>query len=247
MSARTVITGHSRGLGAAIAEQLLERGHDVLALARKRHASLGERHGGRLTQVELDLADVPALLAWLAGGRLHRFLAGADSVLLVNNAGTVQPVAPPGAQGGAAVAHAVALNVTAPLLLTDAFVAATAGCGDRRVVHVSSGAARKAYPGWSVYGAGKAALDHHARGMQEDALAGLRVCSLAPGVIDTDMQTELRAVPLERFPVRERFDALKRDGGLVAPAAAAARLVEHVLGDVFGRQPVADLRELPAS
>ena len=77
-------------------------------------------------------------------------------------------------------------------------------------------------------------------------MAGLRVCSLAPGVIDTDMQTELRAVPLERFPVRERFDALKREGGLVTPAAAAARLIDHVLGATFGRQPVADLRDLPA-
>ncbi|MGE5651882.1 MAG: SDR family NAD(P)-dependent oxidoreductase, partial [Bacillota bacterium] len=98
------------------------------------------------------------------------------------------------------------------------------------------------YPGWSVYCATKAALDHHARAVVLDKNDALRICSLAPGVIDTGMQAEIRASSLEQFPLRERFDALKRDGALTAPDDGAARLVDYLLSDSFGRDPVADLR-----
>jgi NAD(P)-dependent dehydrogenase (short-subunit alcohol dehydrogenase family) len=115
---------------------------------------------------------------------------------------------------------------------------------DRRILHVSSGAARSAYPGWSVYCATKAALDHHARAVVMDNMRALRICSLAPGVVDTDMQAELRATGLERFPIRERFDNLKRSGQLTSPEACAQRLVRYLLSDEFGQNPVADLREM---
>ena len=115
---------------------------------------------------------------------------------------------------------------------------------DRRVLHISSGAARKPYAGWSVYCATKAALDHHARAVQEDATPGLRICALAPGVVDTPMQGEIRASSLERFPLRDRFAELQASGGLIAPAECAMHLVDFLLDEDFGREPVADLREL---
>ena len=114
----------------------------------------------------------------------------------------------------------------------------------RRVLHVSSGAARKPYPGWSVYCATKAALDHHARAVQLDAVPGLRICALAPGVIDTGMQAEIRASTSERFPLRDRFAEMQASGGLVAPAECAMHLVDFLLDEDFGREAVADLRDL---
>ena len=80
--------------------------------------------------------------------------------------------------------------------------------------------------------------------MAEDAVPGLRICSLAPGVIDTDMQTEVRDSTPENFPLHAQFVEMKRSGALASPADCARRLVDYVLGDLFGRQPVADLREL---
>jgi NAD(P)-dependent dehydrogenase (short-subunit alcohol dehydrogenase family) len=238
MTVKAVVTGHSRGLGAAIAEVLRARGVGVLGLSRRAGAVAG------IAEAALDLSDPVALAAWLAGGDLGRFLEGASIALLVNNAGTVAPIGPPGVQGAAETARAVALNVTAPLLLADAFAAATADLPDRRIVHISSGAGRSAYPGWGVYGATKAALDHHARCVALDASAGLRIASLAPGVIDTDMQADIRATPVERFPNLSRFVGLKRDGGLSAPGDVAARLVDYLLGEGFGADPVTDLRSL---
>lgn len=233
---KAVLTGHSRGLGAAIAAELAGRGIPLLALARRQGAEMPG-----VTQVALDLSDTAALSAWLAGGALQAFLAGADSAVLINNAGMLQPVGPLPGQAPDEVARAISLNVAAPLMLAAAVAAA--GAAERRVLHVSSGAGRNAYPGWAVYCASKAALDHHARAAALDEAAGLRVVSLAPGVIDTDMQASIRATSVDQFPLRERFRELKASGALLSPEDCAQRLVEFALSPDFGATAVADLRD----
>ncbi|WP_426105682.1 SDR family oxidoreductase [Massilia sp. TSP1-1-2] len=241
MKMKAIVTGHTRGLGAAIAGELLNRGVAVLGLARGKSAELDEQFPALFDQVEIDLGDSTALAYWIAGGALKDFFEDASLALLVNNAGTVQPVGPLHEQDPLAVGRAVALNVAAPLMLAAAVVAATP-LAVRRVLHVSSGAGSSGYPGWSVYGATKAALDHHARCAALDEVPGLRVCSLAPGVIDTAMQAEIRATPVEHFPNRQRFIDLERSGQLSTPQACATRLVDYLLSAAFGRHPVEDLR-----
>ncbi len=242
---KAIVTGHSRGLGAALAENLLARGIPVLGLARATNAALAIRFPQLLEQIVLDLADSAGLAQWLRGADLARFLAGSETVLLINNAGTVQPVGPLATQSPASIARAVALNVAAPLMLASAVAAASASARERRIVHVSSGAGRTGYPGWSVYCATKAALDHHARAAALDQAAALRICSLAPGVIDTNMQAEIRAASLAQFPLREKFDRMQRNGELASPTETAQRLVDYLLSSQFGQLPVADLRQLP--
>ncbi|CCD37001.1 unnamed protein product [Candidatus Paraburkholderia kirkii UZHbot1] len=102
---RAIVTGHTRGLGAALAEILLGQGVDVLAISRKRNAALAARHPDALHGVELDLADLAALAAWLAGDALHRFVNSAERVLLINNAGVLAPVSTLADQGAAGVAR----------------------------------------------------------------------------------------------------------------------------------------------
>jgi benzil reductase ((S)-benzoin forming) len=250
MPSRTVaiITGHTRGLGAALADRLLSLDIDVLAISRSRNAALASRHAGKLTEIALDLSDLAALERLLASDTLQKFFAdaNADRALLVNNAGLLAPVGSLADQDAGAVARAVSVNVAAPMMLAAAFAAIAAqgsAVADRRILHVSSGAARNAYPGWSVYCATKAALDHHARAVALDGNAGLRICSVAPGVVDTDMQAEIRGIGLERFPMRERFDALKRDGQLATPEQSARKLADYLLSDAFGNAPTADVRD----
>ena len=237
-----VVTGHSRGLGAAIANELLERGVGVLGISRRGNADLARRHGDALREVRRDLADATGLVDWTRGGMLADFLGGSRSALLVNNAGIVQPVGPLHVQDLATVARAVTLNVAAPLILAAAFAASTEGIADRRIVHISSGAGSNAYSGWSVYCATKAALDHHARATALDRIPRLRIASVAPGVIDTDMQAEVRATPEERFPDRRRFEDLQRTGRLRSADDAGREVVDFLLSDGFGREVVTDLR-----
>jgi NAD(P)-dependent dehydrogenase (short-subunit alcohol dehydrogenase family) len=154
----------------------------------------------------------------------------------------LQPVGPIASQTPGAIARAVSLNVATPLMLAAALAATPAR--ERRIVHISSGAARQAYPGWSIYCATKAALDHHARAVALDGDRTLRVCSVAPGVVDTGMQAEIRATDLAHFPLREKFDALKREGQLTTPAESARKVIGYALSDAFGETPVADVRDL---
>ena len=242
---KAIVTGHTKGLGAALARNLLARGVPVLGLARTRSDELAHNWPELFEQVELDLADGPALVDWLDGKGLSDYLDGTGAVLLLNNAGVVAPIGPLEKQDPRAVLRAVTLNVAAPMALAAAVVRASEG-GQQRILHISSGAGRHAYPGWSVYCATKAALDHHARAVVLDAAQGVQICSLAPGVIDTGMQAEIRATPQEDFPMRPRFIELKAAGTLLDPDECAEQLVDYLLGKSFGDEVVADLRTLGA-
>ena len=91
----------------------------------------------------------------------------------------------------------------------------------------------------------KAGLDHFTRCLAlEEALLpqGARVCSLAPGVVDTDMQVALRSADAALFPDQPRFAGLHQQGQLTSPADAAARVLAWLARDEFGTEPVADVR-----
>jgi len=233
---KAIVTGHTKGLGAAIAAELIKRGIPVLGLARGRAADASKL----LTEIEVDLSDSAALAAFVSGGALAAWVRDEGATLLVNNAGVVAPVGPLAAQDPLAALRAVTLNVAAPLALAAAVVRASHG--ERRILHISSGAGRNAYPGWSVYCATKAALDRHAESVLQDGDPAVRCCSLAPGVIDTGMQAEIRATPEANFPMKERFVQLKEEGALAAPAECARKLVTLLLAEDFGKEAVADLR-----
>jgi NAD(P)-dependent dehydrogenase (short-subunit alcohol dehydrogenase family) len=214
----------------------------VLGVSRGENPDLANRFGAALEQVRLDLSDTKALADWLGGSALSRFVGGHATPLLVNNAGLLQPVGPLEIQKPSDVAAAVAVNVAAALMFSAAFVPATARARDRRILHISSGAARQAYAGWSVYCATKAALDHHARAVALDRTPALRIAALAPGVVDTEMQAEVRASTDQLFPEKERFVAMKREGRLADPVEIGRAVVVFLLSESFGAEPVTDLR-----
>ncbi|HUY03680.1 MAG TPA: SDR family NAD(P)-dependent oxidoreductase [Rhodocyclaceae bacterium] len=249
----TIITGASRGLGAALADALLEPGQHLACLARSPLTELAQRASARgcaLDVLQADLADPAA-----AAAALEEYLSGMNGegfveARLINNAGTAVPVAPADRFSVAEIAqsvHSVAVNLAAPIALTAAFLRTThAWAADRKILNISSGAAHTPYPGWSVYCATKAGLDQFSRcvALEQQALArGARIVSLAPGLIDTDMQAVIRAVPAEDFPAQPRFLALKASGQLASPASAAQRIVAYMDRSDFGARTVADLRD----
>lgn len=238
-----IVTGHSRGIGSAIAAHLLSRDIHVLGIARHGNVQLAQRYTEALTEVQLDLADAAALTSWLKSDALSRHLADSERPILVNNAGVLQPLGPLETQESAAVIRATTVNVAAALALSAAFATATGAASDRRILHISSGAGRHPYAGWSVYCASKAALDLHAMSVALDHSPGLRIASIAPGVIDTEMQAEIRASSSDNVPDRQRFVDMKREGRLTSSDDAGRAVVEFLLSNRFGAEPVTDLRE----
>jgi len=246
----TLITGASRGLGHAMAEQLLHAGHMVLGISRRQDpqlAELAQQAGAELIQWEQDLSDPVAasarVSAWLLALDGQRF----DSVTLINNAGTIGNPAPLASAVGAELSQALRIGLEAPMLLTAAFLGATREWrGARKVLNISSGLGRNAMGSQAPYCAAKAGMDHFSRAVAlEEAAApnGARIVSLAPGVIDTDMQVQLRGASAERFPDRTRFERLKDDGMLDSPATAAAKVLRYLARADFGSNPVADVRD----
>jgi benzil reductase ((S)-benzoin forming) len=75
-----------------------------------------------------------------------------------------------------------------------------------------------------------------------DGAEGVRCVSLAPGVIDTGMQGEIRSATPEQFPMLERFVAMKEEGALQSAEETGARIVKFLLADGFGEVPVSDIR-----
>lgn len=235
-----VVTGASRGLGRAMAEQLAAGGATVLGLSRQAPAAAFE-------QWPCDLADpvsvAQRLGAWLGGFDAARFA----SASLINNAAMLTEPAPLADIELAALSQAARVGLEAPLVLTAAFLRATrAWRGRRRVLHISSGLGRRGMASSAPYCAVKAGLDNLARAQAlEEALQGngAKVCSLAPGVIDTDMQVQLRGADATAFPDREAFVQLKSGGKLDSPAAAAAKVIAYLHRADFGSNPVADVRD----
>lgn len=246
----TILTGASRGMGRAMAEQLLDAGHDLVCLSRKTDDALAARAaaaGRKCEQWPQDLARTE-----VAASRLQNWLeaqdgAGFDSVTLINNAGLIPRIAALQEIAAADVVEAMRVDLEAPMLLTGAFLRGTAGwAAARKVLNISSGLGRKAMASQAAYCAAKAGMDHFTRCValeQAQEANGAKVCSLAPGVIDTDMQVQLRGADASLFPDRANFVGLKDKGMLTAPPEAAARVLAYLARPDFGANPVADVRD----
>jgi NAD(P)-dependent dehydrogenase (short-subunit alcohol dehydrogenase family) len=132
------------------------------------------------------------------------------------------------------------------MLLSAAFLKASADLDvPRKLLNISSGLGRFAMAGSAVYCAAKAGLDHLSRAIALEQAAlpnGAKVVSLAPGVIDTDMQLQLRSADPAAFGERARFASLKAEGRLDSAQAAAAKVLAWLDRSDFGAEPIADVR-----
>jgi NAD(P)-dependent dehydrogenase (short-subunit alcohol dehydrogenase family) len=213
-----LITGASRGLGRALAEQLAARGARVALVARD-PGPLGDvvaairGRGGDAHAVAGDISDKTAI---------HRIAGQAQGLIgeiaiAIHNASTLGPtplrlLLDTECEDLAAVLET---NLVGPFRLTKVLAGAMAIRGAGVIVHVSSDAAVEPYPRWGAYGASKAAQDHLSRILAAELDGtGVRVLAVDPGEMDTAMHAA--AIP----------DADRAT--LQAPAAVAARIVEMI-------------------
>lgn len=245
-----ILTGASRGMGQAMAWQLLRGGNTLICIARGANAELAagaQAAGASIEQWQQDLSQgeqaAHRLRAWLQAQGPQAFA----SATLINNAGVIPRIAPLSHSDAADLANALRVGLEAPMQLTAAFLGATeAWTVPRKVLNISSGLGRRAMASQAAYCAAKAGMDHFTRCVAlDEALKphGAKVCSLAPGVIDTDMQVQLRGADPAAFPDRQNFANLKTGGQLTSPQDAATRVLAWLQRADFGTNPVADVRD----
>jgi NAD(P)-dependent dehydrogenase (short-subunit alcohol dehydrogenase family) len=223
-----VVSGASRGIGAAIAHRLLKARATVVAVARSPIAAQASedrnRHpGGRLHPIAADVAD-PSACERVVGETIGVF-GRLDA--LVNNAGILEPVARIAEADPDAWRHNLDVNLLGPFYLSRAAIPHLRRAGGR-IVNISSGAALKAIQGWSAYCVAKAALTHFTRQLAAEE-PDITSVALRPGVVDTAMQSLIRQAGPQVMTAAQSayFQALKDQGALLdpdVPARAAAWL-----------------------
>jgi NAD(P)-dependent dehydrogenase (short-subunit alcohol dehydrogenase family) len=201
------ISGASRGVGAGLAERFADAGLRLVLCSRTPPALASSE---TVIATSLDMRDEKGLGALVdqAEGRF-----GAID-LWVNNAGVLDPIQPIRDVSLADFREHIDINLSGVFVGSRAYVRHLRRLRQGGVlINVSSGAAWKPYAGWGAYCAGKAGVERLTEVLAvEEAEIGLRAHSVAPGVIDTAMQSLIRASSPENFPEVERFRDLERDG-----------------------------------
>lgn len=216
----TVITGGSRGLGRALVEQARARGDRVVEFSRS---------APHEESVQVDFANPPAARQAVADALAPWRDRAWDELLVIHNAAVLAPIGPVARKPAAEVLAHLNTNLSSAILVLGAIVGTFQHRpGRKRLANVSSGAAHKAYAGWSLYCASKAGMEAWIRALaaeQRREAHPFVPVNVNPGVMDTDMQALIRGAPAEDFPDVARFRQRQADGELQPPAHIAANLL----------------------
>ncbi|MFN0255524.1 SDR family NAD(P)-dependent oxidoreductase [Pedobacter ureilyticus] len=210
-----IITGGSKGIGRGIIDAYLINGTKVYSISRTVNTDLSKVG---VIQVELDLTETDKLETELL--RIFNLLdkEKVTKLTLINNAGTLGNIATLEKLDTETIAQTIKLNTTVPFILSAIFIDYFQDWPiSKSIINITSGAALKPYFGWSVYCSSKAAINMLTQTIaveQSEVKNAVKVLAIAPGVVDTDMQTEIRKSDKSNFRDIERFIALKEDGAL---------------------------------
>jgi NAD(P)-dependent dehydrogenase (short-subunit alcohol dehydrogenase family) len=223
--AGALITGGSRGLGAALGRELARRGARVVLVARG-----GDELDAAVNEIRSAGGEAHALVADVGDKSSVYPIAGAAAALvgpldlLVHNASSLGPTPLPLLLDTACedLEAVLAVNLLGPFRLTRAVAGSMALRGRGLVIHVTSDAAAVPYARWGSYGVSKAALEHLGRIWAEELKdAGVRFLTIDPGEMDTAMHAA--AMPeADRSALARPRDVAARMAGIIASADAIA-------------------------
>lgn len=212
---RLIITGVSSGIGKALAEAALQAGYEVLGVGRRCCDAIEGHTRGQFFQA--DLTDPTAVEA------IPLLPAASGPTILINNAGTIGPIASTAEVGHEELAHCMQLNVVAPMRLTARFLQEVEG--EKQVYFTGSGAANYPIEGWAAYCASKAAVHQYAEVVAKEH-PGVRIHAFRPGKVDTPMQAVIRESSSIAFADKAHFVEAFEQGELVQPQFVAQKLLE---------------------
>jgi benzil reductase ((S)-benzoin forming) len=208
-----MITGTSRGIGAALASRLLAEGHVVLGVSRSAAESLQSE---RYHHLKCDLADASAATQIVTKAESLVAEASCEFLCLVNNAARLEPLKAIEECSSFEIEAHIQIGLIAPMALTSKFIHTFAQLACRKkVAFISSGAAIQAMPGASSYCSSKAGLTMFSRcvGMEQKGREkGFETVSINPGMVETDMQVTARSKSDEEFQMAPYFKEAQQSG-----------------------------------
>jgi benzil reductase ((S)-benzoin forming) len=156
-----------------------------------------------------------------------------EELLAVNNAATLEPIGPVSRKPPASIVTNISVNITSSVLFVSAVIARFQEARCRKVVaNISAGAAQHGVFGWSLYCAGKMAMENFIRSVaieqQAEAHPFIPV-NIDPGVVNTEMHSVAASASAADFPASSKFAARRAQGNLTPPAKAAAAIAKLLL------------------
>lgn len=246
MSDTFLVTGASKGLGRSIAISLANSGKSVIALARSSPDldslyELLKQISPNSQIVSCDLAsrkDISNAVGKIKSDFKH--LSG-----IVHNAGTISPIENMLDVSRDSWERAVNVNLIGVQDLTQSLDSLIGGDSHTRVVTISSGAAKRPLHGWSSYCVSKAGLDMWTRCLAEEGESeNISALAIAPGIVDTGMQKEIRQADESSFPLLQNFIDYHKNGELTNPDDVAQKLLPYLVGDLGQNGDILDVRNL---
>ncbi|MCH8566659.1 MAG: SDR family NAD(P)-dependent oxidoreductase [Balneolales bacterium] len=237
MKTHVVITGASRGIGKALAEEMAGNGC-VLHLSSRQIpetvTAFCREKGSKVHVYPFDISNTENIDGLATEILRNIEVFGTQSFMLVNNAGMLQPMGEIGRLKTDAYRMNLEVNFVAPILLTNALLSGLADTEiSVRIVNITSGAAKNPYHGWSHYCSTKAGLDMFTRCLFEEKGDQIRVYGFNPGRTDTKMQDEIRAESPENFKYVQSFIDAHKKGALNSPEKVAACIKVVLTSDRF--------------
>ena len=189
-----LITGTGSGIGKALAELLLSENYLIFGYSRT-----NQIENKNFTFTKIDLSDMEAVQKLQFPN-----VDVASDVLLVNNAATIGSILPIDKKTNEEILREYNLNIISPTLLSRKFINNYSD-NKKLLINIGSGAANKAIASWSTYCATKSGLDMLTEVIQKEKHESLKVFSIHPGVVNTNMQEEIRKSDADFFPIKQQF------------------------------------------
>ncbi|TXB64853.1 SDR family NAD(P)-dependent oxidoreductase [Vicingus serpentipes] len=233
------ITGTSKGLGKAITEQLLKDENNFVFGYSRNNVITHKNYYHKL----IDLNNLEAL-------KKIQFpvLNNPEKVVLINNAGSVGDINHVGEIDNDQIIACYNINLIAPAIITNNFVSAYKNISNEKlIINISSGAGKSAIDGWSTYCSAKSGIDMFSKVFAEEIKidnTNFKVLSLAPGIIDTGMQVQIRNSKVNGFSNLDRFIEYKKNGDLASAEETANKVIRFVSENELQAETICSVRDL---
>ena len=243
MAIAYIVTGTTRGIGSALAQQIIAGDDLLLSLS-----SAANHEATRWQNLQCDLSDPENVAAGIERLVQSPLIDSAQAVVLINNAGVLVPMGPIASAADEQIVQHVLINQAAPAMLISSFIRLTESLvAQRRIINISSGAARHPYAGWALYCASKAALEMMTLSVaaeQAICVNPVVVCAVSPGKVETDMQRRIRSSSPAIFPAQPDFVDAKRRGKIKTPEAVAGMILALDRAGLLHNGKLYDLRDV---
>lgn len=235
------ITGTSRGIGKSLAEILLkDENNKVSGISRTN--TIKHKNYYHITTDLSNLDDTESFF--------FKEIENAEEIVLINNSGVISEIKRIGKLKNKDIVNDYNVNIISPSILINNFIKRYQKLNNKRtILNVSSGAGRHTIDAWSVYCASKSALDMYSENIKLEQSFfpeknRIKIFSVAPGVIDTKMQDQIRETDIKEFSELEKFVSLKKKNELASPEETANLLLQIINNSDNYNEVILDVRSL---